>query len=176
MTRRMVTYQADMGWTELNVVATIGAFMMGIAFLILCYNIVYSAKKGIRDTSGDPWNGRTLEWATATPVPHYNFAKVPHVSEVDAYYHMKKNGESLNVKEEEIERIHMPSNSAKPFLISCMFFVAGFGMVFEWYGMAIVGGVGILIGLIARSFDPNKGYYVEVDEIKQIEGLTRGDE
>jgi len=176
MTRRMVTYQADLGWTGLNEVATVGAFLMGVAFLILCYNIYYSARKGERDTTGDPWDGRTLEWATSTPVPHYNFAKLPNVQGVDEWARMKKNGENLKITEEEVKEIHMPNNTGKAFIISCFFFVAGFGLVFEWYWMAILGGIGIACGLLLRSLEKDEGYHVSVEEIKRTEGLSRGDE
>ncbi|MDP1165619.1 cytochrome ubiquinol oxidase subunit I, partial [Klebsiella pneumoniae] len=66
----MYTYSAGLGWTPLNVVATVGAVLMGIGFIVLCYNIYYSARYGERDMTGDPWNGRTLEWATASPPVH----------------------------------------------------------------------------------------------------------
>jgi cytochrome aa3-600 menaquinol oxidase subunit 1 len=173
MTRRIYTYSAGLGWTPLNVVATIGAVLMGIGFIVLCYNVYYSARYGERDMTGDPWDGRTLEWATASPPAHYNFPITPEVTDLDAYWVMKKNGNGFEVKEEQLKPIHMPSNSGRPFLISIAFFFAGFGLVFKWFTLAIVAAVFIILGLILRSFDDDDGYYISVDEIKRTERLAR---
>ncbi len=173
MTRRMYTYSAGLGWTPLNVVASVGAALMGIGFIVLCYNIYYSARYGERDMTGDPWNGRTLEWATSSPPAHYNFAIIPEVTDLDAYWVMKKTGKGLEIDEEKLKPIHMPSNSGRPFLISIAFFFAGFGLVFEWYKLAIVATIFIVLGLVLRSFDYDDGYYISVDEIKRTERLSR---
>lgn len=173
MTRRMYTYSAGLGWTPLNVVATIGAALMGIGFIVLCYNIYYSARYGERDMTGDPWDGRTLEWATSSPVAHYNFAVIPEVTDLDAYWVMKKAGKGFELDEEKLKPIHMPSNSGRPFLISIAFFFAGFGLVFKWFTLAIIAALFIVLGLILRSFNDDDGYYISVDEIKRTERLTR---
>ena len=81
MTRRVYTYGWDMGWGPLNLVSTIGGFLMGIGFIFQVWQIAYSIKYGERDTTGDPWNGRTLEWSIPSPAPMYNFAVVPEVDE-----------------------------------------------------------------------------------------------
>lgn len=172
MTRRMYTYDSSLpGWLELNVLSSVGAVMMGIGFLVLCYNIVWSARYGERDLTGDPWDGRTLEWATQSPVQHYNFAALPEIKHLDAWWHMKKNGES-HVDVKNIKPIHMPSNTNLAFPLSIIFFIAGFGLIFQWIPVAIVGGVGIAIGLFMRSFDYDNGYYIDVDEIKKTEKVA----
>ncbi|ASS97875.1 MULTISPECIES: cytochrome aa3 quinol oxidase subunit I [Geobacillus] len=173
MTRRMYTYSDGLGWTPLNVVATVGAVLMGIGFIVLCYNIYYSARYGERDMTGDPWNGRTLEWATASPPVHYNFPVTPVVEDLDAYWVMKKKYGGFHVKEEDLKPIHMPSNSGRPFWMSVAFFVAGFGLVFKWFALAIVGALFIVLGLILRSFEDDDGYYIPVDEIKRMERAAR---
>lgn len=90
MPRRIYTYPAEAGWTAGNFISTVGAFVMGIGFLILAYNIYYSARYGERDTTGDPWNGRTLEWSIPSPAPHYNFARIPVVKKQDDFWYRKK--------------------------------------------------------------------------------------
>jgi len=170
MPRRIYTYPADAGWTELNVISTIGAVMMGIGFIFLCINVVYTYFKGERDLTGDPWDGRTLEWSIPSPAPHYNFAVTPQVKGLDAWWMMKK--ERKEGKEEEkpeYKPIHMPSNSGRPFIMSIFFFIAGFGLVFEWMPVAIIGLIGVIICMILRSFEYDDGYYVPVEEIKQTE-------
>ncbi|QPC47786.1 cytochrome aa3 quinol oxidase subunit I [Mangrovibacillus cuniculi] len=168
MPRRVHTYAAETGWMDLNVVSSIGAVGMAIGFVILVYNIYYSFRFEARETSGDSWNGqgRTLEWYTQTPIPHYNFAVVPKVESLDQFHYMKKNGWKPG-QPQKIVPIHMPSYSGIPFIQSVFFFVAGFGLVFEWYGMAIAGLVGVLITLATRSFDYDDGFYVPVEEIQE---------
>ena len=99
MTRRMYTYSESLGWGWLNQIASVGAVMMGIGFLLLCYNVIWSARHGERDTTGDPWDGRTLEWATHSPVQHYNFAKLPEIKEADAFWYMKNAEKQLHQRQ-----------------------------------------------------------------------------
>ncbi|MGE6598600.1 cytochrome aa3 quinol oxidase subunit I [Bacillus proteolyticus] len=172
MTRRMYTYSESLGWGWLNQIASVGAVMMGIGFVLLCYNVIWSARHGERDVTGDPWDGRTLEWATQSPVQHYNFAKLPEIKEADAFWYMKQRGETITPAAEDIKPIHMPSNSGVPIIASGFFGLAGFALVFSWFWLAAIGGVGILACLIYRSFDYDDGYYVSVDEIKETEHIA----
>lgn len=174
MPRRIYTYTAESGWFSLNAIATVGAFMMGIGFLLLVYNIYYSFRYAEREQTGDAWDGRTLEWSTPTAVPpHYNFAKVPQVTGLDAFWRMKQNNETSTQQDnEDYKPIHMPSHSGRPFIMSLFFFISGFGLVFEWWWLAIAGGVGVILCMVLRSFDYDDGYYVGVEEIKRTEQLS----
>ncbi|MCM2674615.1 cytochrome aa3 quinol oxidase subunit I [Alkalicoccobacillus plakortidis] len=173
MPRRINVYGVEDGWFALNFISTVGAFIMGLAFIILVYNIYYSFRYSPRETTGDSWDGRTLEWATSSAIPpHYNFAKVPEVTSMDAYWKMKEEGIDPN-KIEKYEKIHMPSNTALPFVMGCFMFLVGFGLVFEWFWMGIVGGIGIFACMAFRSFDYNDGYYVSVEEIEETEKRAR---
>ncbi|WP_027414816.1 cytochrome aa3 quinol oxidase subunit I [Aneurinibacillus terranovensis] len=172
MTRRMYTYPAETGWTGLNVLSTIGTFGSGIGFLILCYNIYWSTRYMPRTNDPDPWDGRTLEWSIPSPAPHYNFAVVPEVKELDDFWYRKKRGETT--PQTPLEPIHMPSNSGRPFLMSIIFFIAGFGLVFQWYWMGLIGLAGILVFMALRSFEYDNGYYVSVDEIRHTENMGGG--
>jgi cytochrome aa3-600 menaquinol oxidase subunit 1 len=174
MPRRVYTYSAESGWTGLNVVSTIGAIGMGIGFLVLVYNVYYSFRYAERETTGDVWNnGRTLEWATTTAVaPHYNFAVVPEVKGIDAFWLMKEEQKGKKPEKIEYKPIHMPSNAGTPFVISAFFFVVGFALVFKIWWMAILGGVGVLACMAFRSLRSHKedeGYYVSVEEIIKTE-------
>jgi cytochrome aa3-600 menaquinol oxidase subunit 1 len=175
MTRRMNTYPAETGWFSLNALATAGAVGMAIGFAVLVFNIVWSARYGERDTTGDPWDARTLEWATPTPIPYYNFALTPKVTGLDAFWYMKQSRGKLwtDIDKEKLEPIHMPNNSYRPFVISVFFFIASFAAVFQWYILAITGLVGIAICLLLRSFEYDEGHHVSVDEIKRTEKSAR---
>ncbi|MBC1289200.1 cytochrome aa3 quinol oxidase subunit I [Listeria welshimeri] len=169
MPRRIYTYVQGDGWTTLNFISTVGGFLMGVAFLVLCYNIYYSHKHSKREVTGDPWDARTLEWATSSAVPpKYNFAVLPEWNDLDDFWNRKQKGDPY-VNDKNYKPIHMPSNTMVGFVMSVFFFIAGFGLVFYWYWLGILGLVGILGCMIYRSFQNNDGYHVEVDEIKETE-------
>lgn len=168
MPRRIYTYVQGDGWTTLNFISTVGAFVMGIGFLILCYNIIYSFKHSKREVSGDVWDGRTLEWATSSAVPpKYNFAVLPEWNELDGFWEMKQAGKKYDNK--NYKSIHMPSNTMLGFIMSVFLFIAGFGFIFYWYWIGFIGIAGTLACMIYRSFQVDDGYHVEVEEIVATE-------
>ncbi|HVL93069.1 MAG TPA: cytochrome c oxidase subunit I [Acidimicrobiales bacterium] len=101
MPRRIYTYDESLGLKALNMVATVGSFVIAVAVLIFMYNVWYSTKKRRVAASGDPWDGRTLEWSIPSPTPHYNFAEIPTVHSVDDFWHRKytedENGRPVRV-------------------------------------------------------------------------------
>ena len=170
MTRRLYTYPAGLGWHNLNVISTVGALIMGAAFVALVYNIVYSLLYGERDLTGDPWNGRTLEWALPSPVPEYNFARIPVVTGRDAFWTMKQQGQSLaDLKADDIRDIEMPRNSGIPFLIGLSFFVGGFGLTFQWWPIAILGAIGVILCIVFSGFDYDDHHHLKADVIRSTE-------
>ncbi|MCY9513240.1 cbb3-type cytochrome c oxidase subunit I [Paenibacillus apiarius] len=176
MTRRLVTYGWDKGWWEMNLVSTIGAALMGIAFLFQVWQIVYSVKHLQKDETGDPWNGRTLEWSIPSPAPYYNFATLPQVSSQDEWWEEKQRRERdpLSLAPAKLEPIHMPKNSGIPFVMSMFWFAAGFGFVFDWLWLTISGLVGVAVCMIVHSFNYDTDYYIPVEDIKRTEAAIRG--
>ncbi|GCL73115.1 MULTISPECIES: cytochrome aa3 quinol oxidase subunit I [Paenibacillus] len=174
--RRAYTYSAESGFAPLFLVSAIGSVILAIGFAVFCYNIYWSIRYADRNVSSDPWDARTLEWATASPVQHYNFTKLPEVTTQDAFWHMKKNNVGLTLKKEEIEEIHMPSNTGLPFIMCVVFGITGFFLVFEWHMAAAVAAVGIIVGMIVRSFDYDDGYHVHKEEIEMTEQAWRNRE
>ncbi|GEN52584.1 cytochrome aa3 quinol oxidase subunit I [Halobacillus faecis] len=174
MPRRLfITNVAE--WLPLNVISTVGAFGMGLGFIVFVYNVYYSFRYSERETTGDSWNGngRTLEWATTTPVPYYNFATVPYVDEIDPYIRMKEEGKTT-FEEDKVKPIHMPSYTGQPFIMMALLGLASFGLIFEWMYVAVFGLIGAVFMMIRRSFDYDDGYYVPVEEIKRTEKKARG--
>ncbi|MDU2242446.1 MAG: cbb3-type cytochrome c oxidase subunit I, partial [Paenibacillus sp.] len=167
MTRRMYTYSESTGFGPLNLIASIGAVGLAIGFIVLVYNIYWSFRYAKRDTTGDPWNARTLEWSTHSPVPEYNFAVVPKVDSLDPFWEAKKSGKSLF--SDKIEEIHMPNNSGQPFILGMIFMFFGFFMVFSWWVPAIIAGLGIVVMLAVRSFERDHGRHIPVSEIIKTE-------
>ncbi|NGP45419.1 cytochrome aa3 quinol oxidase subunit I [Bacillaceae bacterium SIJ1] len=170
MPRRTFSYLPEEGWFSLNFISTVGAFVMGLGFLIFVYNVYYSFRHSARETSGDCWgSGRTLEWATSSAIPpFYNFAVLPEVRTIDPYWHMKEDGQESQ-KEEDYKPIHMPSNTGLGFIMSVFLGISGFGLVFEWYWIGLVGVILTFACMIYRSFQQDDGYYVPVEKIKETE-------
>ncbi|HXX78687.1 MAG TPA: cytochrome c oxidase subunit I [Ktedonobacteraceae bacterium] len=96
MPRRIYTYPANLGWNELNLLATIGAFTLGIAILVFIWNFVITLRSG-EVTSTDPWDAFTLEWDTDSPPKPYNFLEIPTVRSRRPFYD-KKNPETADWK------------------------------------------------------------------------------
>ncbi|WP_019533253.1 cbb3-type cytochrome c oxidase subunit I [Paenibacillus ginsengihumi] len=174
MTRR-VPSGWDMGWGPLNVVSTVGAFLMGIAFIFQVWQIAYSIRHHQMEKTGDAWDGRTPEWSIPSPAPLYNFAKLPQVDSRDYWWEQKqKYGGKVPVPQPPFEPIHMPKNSGIPFIKSICWFVAGFGFVFNWMWMAIPGLIGVAICMLVRSFQYDTDYYIPAEEVARTEAALRG--
>jgi cytochrome aa3-600 menaquinol oxidase subunit 1 len=172
MTRRIYTYPWETGWTTWNLVSTIGAYMMGIGFVFIVLQVLYSIKYGERDLTGDPWDGRTLEWSLPSPVPHYNFATIPVIEGRDAWWLAKQGEIDKKVflpEKSEIKPIHMPKNSGRPFILAVAFFLLGIGLVFGVVLFDVIAGLGIAYCLFRRSFEYDSDYYIPVDEVVHTE-------
>ena len=140
--RRMYTYSESTGFGLLNMISFIGAFGMAIGFVLIVYNIYYSIRYASRDIGSDPWDARSLEWATHNPVPEYNFAIIPQVQSSEGLWDAKKKGHVLF--KGEYEKIHMPNNSGVPFIMGAIFFAWGFSFIFGLWIPAILTTIGIL--------------------------------
>ena len=88
MPRRIYTYPANFGWDEINLLQTIGAYMLGIAIMVFFVNLIVSLRNG-KEAGDDPWDAFTLEWDTTSPPPHYNFPVVPTVRSRRPFYDKK---------------------------------------------------------------------------------------
>ncbi|MCF2858128.1 cytochrome o ubiquinol oxidase subunit I [Pseudoalteromonas sp. SMS1] len=169
MTRRL-NYYDNPEWTPLLIIAMIGAFIVaaGIAVQFYMGFISFKNRKQNMDVTGDPWNGRTLEWATSSPPPFYNFAKLPKIHDRDEHHYKKEHGIAYE-KPEKYSKIHMPSNTWAGVVISAFSLTLGFGFVWHIWWMVIASFIGIVASWIAYSFDRNKDYYVQVDQVEEIE-------
>ena len=78
MPRRIADYAPDRGWTTLNTISTVGAFIIATAMLLFFINVVITLRKP-RNAPDDPWGGNTLEWATTSPPPAHNFDRLPRI-------------------------------------------------------------------------------------------------
>ncbi|MGE6377633.1 cytochrome aa3 quinol oxidase subunit I [Peribacillus muralis] len=170
--RRMYTYSEATGYGPLNMLSFVGALGLLIGFAFLVYNIYWSTRYAPRNITSDPWNARSLEWATHSPVPEYNFAIVPEVDSSQAFWDSKNNGPALF--KGKYKEIHMPNNSGVPFVLGIIFFVWGFAMVFSMWIFAIIATLGIFACMAHRSFEKDHGHHISVEEIEETEKKLRG--
>jgi cytochrome aa3-600 menaquinol oxidase subunit I len=174
--RRAFTYSAETGFGDLMMLSFIGSLVIAAGIALFVWDIIWSSLKAPRITANDPWGtARTLEWATATPVPFYNFGIVPEVKDRDPYWHMKKHNYGLELNEKDYKPVHMPSNSYQPVYMGIVFTISGLFFAFELIPLALGSLALIFIGMIIRSFEYDDGYYVPVDQIIKDERTWRGD-
>ncbi len=158
MTRRMEHYPAWTGWHPYLIVAALGAGLIAIGIACQIIQLVVSIKNRDKlvDTTGDPWDARTLEWSTQSPPPFYNFAITPTVSERDAFWSMKTNRDPVEAATPTT--FHMPHNTASGLITAAFCGVFGFAMVWHIMWLAALGIAGAIITAIVRTFDTNTEY------------------
>ncbi|MCP1635308.1 cytochrome o ubiquinol oxidase subunit 1 [Kerstersia gyiorum] len=168
MTRRLNHYD-NPAWVPYLYVAFVGACFvaLGIFFMVLQLVVSIRDRNKNRDLTGDPWNARTLEWATSSPPPFYNFAVTPRADTLDAFHEAKKHGGIA--RPAHYEPIHMPRNSGLPFIMSAFVLALCFALIWHIWWMAIAGLAGTIITFIWRTYDKDTDYYVPVKEIERIE-------
>lgn len=165
-TRRLDHYDAGKGWQGLYIVALIGGLIICAAVALQVIQIIasYMQKRRLIDVTGDPWDGRTLEWSVPSPAPAYNFAIIPEVTSRDAFYEMKKKGTSRVL----YKNIHMPHDTAAGIYISLFAFTAGFGFVWEIVWLSVLSIVAIIVVMIRKTFDENSEYTIPAEVVEKM--------
>ena len=169
MPRRMEHYN-NPAWQPYLIVAAIGTAIILIG--IICQNIqLYVSirdRHKTRDLTGDPWDGRTLEWASSSPPPVYNFAVIPEVHDLDAFTDMKEKG-IAHKRPEKYRDIVMPRNAPHGIVIGAFAFLFGFATVWYIWWLAIVSLIGIIASIVVRSQQEDTEYVITAEEVKAIE-------
>jgi len=172
MTRRLDYVDPNSGWHILLVVVAVGACVIGLALLCQALQIIVSiAQRKKRAVGGDPWNGRTLEWATHSPPPVYNFARIPHVHGRDAWWQTKEANasEGSSLKAIEYEDIELPRNTSVGLFIAGFAFFCGFALIWHIWWLAIVSVLGVMLTVIIRSFAEDIEYTIPALEVAKME-------
>jgi cytochrome o ubiquinol oxidase subunit I len=172
-TRRLDHYAASTGWQPLFIVAGVGVLIisLGVAFQSLQLLVSVLSRKLTRDVTGDPWNGRTLEWSTASPAPFYNYAIIPQVQDRDAFWAMKqaKKAGTAEPKEPQYQAIVVPKNTPFAMFIAGFALVFGFAMIWHIWWLAIIGLLGVVMCIIIRTTDDKTERTVSAAEVEKIE-------
>jgi cytochrome o ubiquinol oxidase subunit 1 len=150
-------------------IAAFGAFLIaiGIAAFVFCIYISFRRRAQLRDLTGDPCDGRTLEWSTSSPPPAYNFAFTPVVHDTDAWWDMKRRG-FVRPTEGFID-IHMPKNTAAGVLLAALSTACGFALVWHVWWAAAATLLAIVAYAIYHSFDYQRDYYIPAAEVAATE-------
>jgi cytochrome o ubiquinol oxidase subunit I len=171
MTRRLNHYD-NPAWHPWLLLAEVGAVLIAMGIGCQLLQIVVSIRDRKlpqnRDLTGDPWNGRTLEWATSSPPKLYNFASIPVVRDLDEFHSIKARANKQAAKA-EYHDIHMPSNTGAGVYIGAFSLVLGFAMVWHIWWLAIIAFVGAIGTWIARSFDRDTDYYIPAETVRLME-------
>jgi len=173
MPRRMHHY-VNPAWHPWLIVAAGGTavILMGVLFQAIQLAVSIRHRHNSRDLTGDPWDGRTLEWATSSPPPPYNFAKIPDVNDIDAFMDMKERGTAYR-RPDRYDDIPMPENTACGLAIGVAAFMLGFGTVWHIWWLAVLGTLVIIAAVIVRAWNDDTGYTMPAAEVEVIENRRR---
>jgi cytochrome o ubiquinol oxidase subunit 1 len=172
MTRRMQHYDVA-SWQPWLVVAAVGVVVILAGIVSQIIQLVVSIRNREKlKVSADPWSGRTLEWATASPPPAWNFAVLPQVTDIDALWKVKQRERTQQAQpthDQKYEPIEMPKNSACGVVIAFFSVVTGFAMIWHIWWMAGVGTTGIFLTVLAFAFRDEEEIEVSVEQIVRFE-------
>ncbi|KZY38735.1 cytochrome o ubiquinol oxidase subunit I [Alcanivorax sp. HI0083] len=150
-------------------IAAFGAVLIavGIAAFIIQLVVSFMRRESLKDETGDPWDGRTLEWSTSSPPPPYNFAFTPRVHELDAWWQMKRHG--FQRPESGFIPIHMPKGTWAGIVLSGISVVIGFALIWHMWLLAGVSFVALIGTAIYHTFNYDRDYYIPAEEVERIE-------
>ena len=169
MPRRMEHYDVA-AWQLHLIIAAVGAFIIFLGIVCLGVQLAVSNRdrQQALDLTGDPWNGRSLEWATSSPPAPYNFAVLPQVRSVDAFWDMKQRGVAYHRPDRYVDLV-LPKNSFIGAFIGGAGFVFGFAMVWYMWWLAVLCLAAIALAVIVRASDDDTDYVMPASDVKEIE-------
>jgi cytochrome o ubiquinol oxidase subunit 1 len=176
MTRRMQHYDVP-AWRPWLLVAALGAaiILAGILCMVTQLAVSIRQRRALQDVFGDPWDGRSLEWATASPPPSFNFAVLPEVNGEEPYWGIKQRArEQMRLRDEpEYEEIEMPRNSATGFI--CAFFatIMGFGLIWHIWWAVGVAFVGAFATFVVFAWRDRTEETIPVAEVARLDRANR---
>ncbi|MEA3180919.1 MAG: cytochrome o ubiquinol oxidase subunit [Gammaproteobacteria bacterium] len=176
-TRRMQHY-TDPQWQPLNQVALVGALLIfcGIALTVVQLVVSIRARNKHRDLTGDPWNGRTLEWSTSSPPPAWNFALLPQVARTDPYWAAKRDPEEMKrlMGERNYEPLHIPRSTPVGFFMAFFSFILGFALIWRIWWLAVVGLIGLLVAGLMQAWRTDGEVHVSAQEVASADRAYAG--
>jgi cytochrome o ubiquinol oxidase subunit 1 len=176
MTRRMQHYDVA-EWQPWMIVAGIGMILLSIGVICQVVQLVVSIRdrESLRDVTGDPWDGRSLEWSTASPPPAFNFAVMPDVEGEDAYWAIKSRAreQGLLRAEPDYKEIEMPRNSPTGFVCALFASIMGFALIWHIWWMVALGGLGAFATFVVFAWRDHDEYVIPAAEVARIDRANR---
>ena len=168
-TRRLDHYDASLGWQGLFIVAGLGALLLGlgVVFQVLQLALSIWQRHERRDLTGDPWNGRTLEWSVPSPAPLYNFTTIPVVTERDQFWADKQSGAANRPR--KYEDILLPKNSGASVMIGLFAGVIGFAIIWHLYWLALLGMLALIVTVVVRANNDEPEYVLTAKEVEKMD-------
>jgi len=168
VTRRMSHFD-DPSIHYLFQISLVGTLMIaaGIGCLLMQIAVSIINRKALADVTGDPWNGRTLEWSTSSPPPDYNFAFTPVVHDHDSWYDMKARGYARPL--EGFKPIHMPKNTGTGVILGAISVVLAFALIWYMWWLVVLSFVAMIAVAIGHTFNYNRDFYIPAEEVTETE-------
>ena len=168
ITRRMRVFD-DPSLQIYYIVAAVGALLIaaGTAAMLIQFGVSIWKREELRDETGDPWGGRTLEWSTSSPPPEYNFAFTPVIHDIDAWTDMKQAGVSRPTG--GYREIHMPKNTATGIILAGLATLCGFALIWHIWWLVAVSFAAIVGGAIFHTFNYARSFHIKADHIAEVE-------
>jgi cytochrome o ubiquinol oxidase subunit 1 len=168
VTRRMRVFD-DPSYQIWFIIAAVGVgiIAMGILAMLIQFAVSILNRDKLRDETGDPWNGRTLEWATSSPPPDYNFARTPIIHDSDAWWDMKTRGYERPT--DGYKPIHMPSNTGAGVILAGLATVMGFALIWYMWWLAALSFFALIAYAIFHTFDYKRDYYIPAETVQATE-------
>jgi len=150
-------------------VAAVGAGIvaLGIAAFLMQLWVSWRNRAALRDVTGDPWQGRTLEWSTSSPPPDYNFAFTPVVHDHDAWYDMKQRGHQRPTQ--GFKAIHMPKNTAAGVVIAGLATLCGFALIWHMWLLVGLSFAAVVAAAIIHTFNYHRDFHIEAGIVERTE-------
>jgi cytochrome o ubiquinol oxidase subunit I len=179
MTRRMQHYD-NLNWQPWLLVAAAGAviILVGIACQIFQLVVTIRTRDRRRDVTGDPWNGRTLEWSTPSPPPVWNFPMLPRVEGKDEYWRRKTRAQVIGDERDQPRHyvsIEMPANSATGFVTAFFAVVTGFALIWHIWWMVMPGVLGAFVTILVFAFRKREEIEIPAAEVDRIDRAYRAE-
>ena len=179
MTRRMQHY-GDVSWQPWLVVAAAGTAIIFFGIICQIVQLVFSirTRDQRRDTTGDPWNGRTLEWSTPSPPPVWNFAVMPRVTGKDAFWeHKLRMPDRPTGRDEPVyyEPIEIPKNSPTGFITAFFAVITGFALIWHIWWMAGAGVMGALVTILIFAWREEPETEIPAADVERVDRSRRAE-
>lgn len=167
---RRLDHYTDPEWLPFFIVSGIGVLMIGLGTAALVAQIAYSVwkRKQLVDTTGDPWDGRTLEWSVPSPAPEYNFATIPVVTRRDEWWYRKQ--EQAAAKEPAYEDIHLPKPSSVGVIVAVGAGLAAFGIIWHMWWLAALGLIVVVVSVILKAMNDDSEFTISAAELRRDAG------